>query len=299
MKKIILSIAAALLVTLPAVVFAAPTGIQISPLSYNYEIKPGESKEVSINLTNLNSATLNYVIEIENFNQVTDEGAPSFTNENVDKSVTSLKDWIIIKNSAENEGQISAKQSKDLVFKVSVPVGAEPGGHYAAIFAKEIRKTDTGETQLGIATRVGTLVLVSVPGEVTKTAEITEFDPPSLLWKGGPVDLSMKVKNTGTVHYDSSGSVEIKSMLGKKSVVDFGKHTIIPDNQRSYSGVWTAKYPFGRYVLKAQATDGANQAVSVEKVLWVFPLIIIIPVIVAIIILVWVIIYLRRHVKIV
>jgi hypothetical protein len=299
MKKIFLSIAAALFVALPVAAFAAPTGIQISPLSYNYEINPGESKEVSINLTNLNAAPLNYIVEIENFDQVSDEGAPSFTNENVDNSVTSLKDWISVKNISEKEGQILAKQSKDIVFKISIPTGAEPGGHYAAIFAKEVRKTETGGTQLGIATRVGTLVLVSVPGEVKKTAEISEFNPPSFFWKGGPIDLAMKVKNTGSVHYDSTGSVEVKSMLGTKTMIDMGKHTIIPDNQRSYSGTWAKKYPFGRYILKAQATDGADQTVSVEKVLWVLPLIIIIPVVVAIVILIWVIIYLRRHVKIV
>lgn len=288
------------LLLIPAFSKAAQTGVQISPVTYNFEINAGESKDFTVSVTNLNTTELNYLIETEDFNQVSDEGAPSFsgTSSKADASITTLKDWISVKASSEKEGIISPKQTKDIAFEINVPKGAEPGGHYAAIFAKEVKKNAEGKTELGVASRVGTLVLVSVPGDVSKTAEIKNFSAPNLVWHG-PVDLSMKVANTGSVHYDSEAKVTAKSMFGKEYVIDLGKHTIIPNNERSYTGSWQSRYPFGRYVLTASATDGNGNLVTTQSIMWALPLIIVIPVIIGIILLIWVIIYMRRHVKIV
>lgn len=299
LKTILVTFAASILLV-PFFARAAQSGIQISPVTYNFEINPNESKEFTITLTNLNSADLNYVIEIEDFSQVSDEGAPSFagTASSADASVTTLKDWISPKKNSDKEGVISPKQIKDIVFIATIPKGAEAGGHYAAVFAKEVKKNAEGQTELGVASRVGTLILVSVPGVVSKTAEISEFKAPKLVWHG-PIDFGMKVKNTGTVHFDSEAKVDAKSWLGKHYVIDLGKHTIIPNNERKYSGTWQSRYPFGRYTLTASATDGNGQPVTTTAILWAIPLVIVIPILVGIIILIWIIIYLRRHVRIV
>lgn len=298
--NVILFVAVATFLLLPFFARADKTGIQISPVTYNFEINPNESKEFTISLTNLNSTDLNYVIEIEDFSQVSDEGAPSFAGAatSSDTSVTTLKDWIITKKNSDKEGIISPKQIKDIVFSVTIPKGAEPGGHYAAVFAKEVKKNAEGQTELGVTSRVGTLILVSVPGDVSKSAEISEFKAPTLVWHG-PIDFGMKVKNIGSVHYDSEAKVDAKSWLGKHYVIDLGKHTIIPNNERKYSGTWQSRYPFGRYTLTASATNGNGQPVTTTAILWAIPLVIVIPILVGIIILIWIIIYLRRHVRIV
>jgi len=277
---------------------AADSGIQISPLTYNLEVSPGESEDISIKVTNLNDEDLSYVIEIENFNNVSDEGAPSFSNQDTDADITSLKDWIVVNPTSDKEGIIKPRESKDISFSINIPKGAEAGGHYAAVFAKEVKKTDEGKTQIGVSSRVGTLVLVSIPGNVVKSAEISEFNPKKIVW-AGPVDLSMKVRNTGTVHYDSQGTVEIKSLIGNTSEVDMGTHTIIPKNERLYTGGWSQKYPFGRYILAAKAVDGNGDIVSTSRIVWAIPLIIVIPVLVGLIILIWVIMYFKRHVRII
>jgi len=286
----------ALLIIVPNISKAADLGIQISPLSYNFEIEPGQSQEVKITVTNTNITLLNYVVEIENFDQVNNEGAPSFSGTTSDSSVTSLKDWISITDKSLAESTISSKEAKTLTFDISVPEGAEPGGHYAAIFVKEIKKNAEGKTEIGISSRVGALVLVTVPGNLTKTAEITKFNPPKFVWHG-PVKFDMTVKNTGTTHYDSKSTVELASMFGSKQIVELGLHTIIPKNERDYSGEWSNKYPFGYYKVKGIATDGDGNPVQAESVIWAIPLIIVIPVLVGLILLVWIITYLGKHVK--
>jgi hypothetical protein len=296
-KKIIISTAFLIALILPVVTKAQQAGIQISPVTYNFDIKPGDSQTAQITITNLNSTQLNYIIEIENFASVSDDGAPSFAGTQDDATVTGLKDWFVIA-SADKEGSIESKKEKQIQFMINVPKGAEPGGHYAAIFAKEVKKTEEGKTDIAVTSRVGTLILVSVAGDVKKSAEIAEFKSPKFVWKG-PVDFSMKVKNSGTTHFDSATEVKIKPIFGAISTVDMGKHTIIPQNLRNYEGKWSKRFPFGYYQLTAQALDGNGNPVTTTVVLWAIPLEIVIPALLALIIIILIVKYVRRHFKVV
>lgn len=275
---------------------AASQGIQISPINYSYEISPGNSTNAQYTISNVTDQPMNYVLETENFSNVSDEGAPSFggTDEQ-ELGVTTLKDWITIA-SADREGIIAPGNKKMIQFSIDIPVGADPGGHYAALFAKQITKTPEGKSVLGVQNRVGALVLVTVPGKVTNTAEITNFTYTKFFWKD-PAEFSMKVKNTGTIHYDSTAKVTLTSLLGKKTEIDLGKHTIIPKFSRDYTGTWKNNYPFGYYKVSATATDGGGQLITKNGVLWAIPVMIVIPAIVLLALIIWFIIYLRRHLR--
>ncbi|MCX6810176.1 MAG: hypothetical protein NTY30_00340 [Candidatus Berkelbacteria bacterium] len=269
-------------------------GIQISPLTYNLDIKPGGSKDLKLNVKNYNSTAVNYTIETELFSSVSDEGAPSFKPETPKEGVTTIVDWITF--SDPKDGTLAASEAKDIHFNIAIPIGAEPGGHYAAVFVKQINKTLEGNTQLGVSSRVGALILASVPGATTKGAEISDFSVPKFVWKG-PVDLAFKIKNTGSVHYDSTGQISIHPTLGHDVVIDAGTHTIIPDNMRSYKVSWDKKYPFGYYKLTASAKDGDGNDVSATATMWALPLIIVIPLLVFLALVIWLLVYLKRHVQ--
>lgn len=297
MKKIFglaVIIGLALMFLTPLVARAERTGIQISPLTFNLEINPGETTSGKINIINLNNEVLNYVTEIENFTAISEEGSPSFAaGGNPQEGVTTLRDWISVVSN--KEGAINPKESREISFNVSVPQGAEPGGHYAAIFAKEIKKTPEGQTQLGVASRVGALILVAAPGEVTRAAKIVDFSSPKFVWKG-PVGLSLRLQNIGTVHYDAPAEVKFKSLIGE-SKADLGKHTLIPQSTRLYEGSWAKKYPFGYYKLTAIALDGDNQPVTAAATLWAIPIIIVIPIIIGLLILIFVLRYFKKHLR--
>lgn len=284
-----------LLLIIPTLVGAEEKkGIQISPLTYDYQLRPGESVTGQVTVKNLNDTVLTYVCEKENFSNVSDEGAPSFGE--AQEGLTALADWIDFPK--DKEGTIEPGQDKKIDFTINVPLNAEPGGHYAAVFAKEIIKTADGRTELGVASRVGTLILVSVPGETVKTGLISEFISPKFIWQG-PVDFNLKFKNTGTVHYDSTATVSLKSLIGKTSDIDLGTHTVLPQSNRNYEGTWDKKYPFGYYRVTATANDGNNLPITTTAVIWAIPLIIVIPVLIGLIILIIILIYTKRHYHIV
>lgn len=282
---------------IPYTAKAATKGIQISPLSYNFEIKDGSGDTGKIIITNQNSDPLNYVIEVENFASVTDEGAPTFAGTEPEGAYTTLADWFTF--DAPKEGVVEPFKDVTIGFTINIPQGAEPGGHYAAVFAREIRKNAEGKTELGVASRVGSLILVTVPGETKKTGTITDFTYPKLIWKG-PAEFTMKVENTGTVHYDSKANVELSpiAFLGKKTNVDLGTHTIIPSSSRNYVGSLDKKYPFGYYKINATATDGDGASITTagNATLIAIPLMIIIPGLIGLALLIWIIVFIKKHV---
>ncbi len=282
------------LAALPSKTKAVTNGIQISPLTFNMEIPQSGTGQGKIIVTNQNDDTLNYVIEVENFAGVTDDGSVAFAGKEEEGAVTTLADWFTF--DSPKEGEIAPHKDKEIGFTINMPVDAEPGGHYAAVFAREVRKNPDGKTIMGVASRVGVLVLVSVPGETKKSAEITEFTYPKFVWRG-PNNLSMKVSNTGTVHYDSKGSVELKNLFGNLTSIDMGTHTIIPKNARNYNGTWLSKYPFGYYQVTAKAQDGNGNFLTTSGVIWAIPLMIVIPVIIGLILLILIIRYLKRHLQ--
>ncbi len=273
---------------------AANKGLQISPVTFNFDINPGGQKTGKVVIKNNDATDANYIIETENFTKVSDQGAPSFNGIPKQDGLTTLADWYSF--TEPKEGILKSKESKEINFTISVPVGAEPGGHYAAIFAKILNKTPEGKVELGVSSRVGTLMLVSIPGEVRKSTTLSGFSIPRIIWQG-PLDFSFKVQNTGSVHYDSKGSVAIKPMIGKTAQIDMGTHTIIPSNTRDYNGKWTKKYPFGFYKITASATDGNKLPITTTSNLWAIPLMIVIPAFAGFVILIVLIFFLKRHLK--
>lgn len=284
-----------LLAIWPAVSLAAqPTGILISPLTYKFEIEPGASKSSEVTIKNLNTEPINYVIETENFAQVSDEGAPSFSAPDPATGLTTLADWFTFPEG--REGSIPVGGERKIGFSIVIPAGAEPGGHYAAVFVKQLQKTAEGRTEIGVSSRVGTLILVTVPGDVKKGAEITSFTVPSFVWRGS-VKLAMKVKNIGTVHYDSKAEAKLTSLIRKTTTVDMGTHTIIPNNSRSFEGDWGKRFPFGRYTVLASATDGDGKAITTLAVIWALPLEIIIPALILLLLIIIITKYLKHHLR--
>lgn len=276
---------------------AANTGIQISPVTFNFDINPGETKTGTLRITNRNDVAMDYVMELEIFDNSSENGVPSFVAVPPTEGASTFVNWVTFPDG--NSGSIAVGQSKEVNFVVAVPAGAEPGGHYGAIFAKQTKPLIQGQNAVGVAARVGALTLISVPGETTDGATVKTFTAPRFVWRG-PVNFTMRVENTGTVHYDSQATASVKNIFGAANKIDMGTHTILPKNVRLFEKTWDIKYPFGYYKITPTATDGSGTVVSGPTVTMIaIPLIIVVPVLVGLLLLIWLIVYLKRHVRIV
>jgi len=268
-------------------------GLQISPLTLRYEIKKGENTAGKVTIKNLSSEEINYAMEAEDFDKVDDQGAPSFLAEKKASGVSTLADWI--KFDQDKEGSLKSKQEKIINFTVNVSADADPGGHYAGVFVRKVESATAG--QVGVAGRVGTLVLVTVPGQITKKAEIKDFEVPESTFKIQPVDLSARVYNSGNTFYEAKAEIESSSIWGTDKI-DLGSHVIPHQNSRSYSASWSPKIPFGLYKLTLRVTDGDGTVHEKNASAWILPYEIVVPFIIIIILIILAIVFaLRRKPK--
>jgi hypothetical protein len=123
---------------------------------------------------------------------------------------------------------------------LKVPNGSS-GGRYAAIlFEATQAAVEAGPGDIAIGTRVGAIVLETIPHTLVRSGEIKEVEV--LGRSADQLDFVVHFLNTGNVHLKATGSIAIKDSEG--SIVDrvpleVGTGTVLPDGVRKFRGTWS------------------------------------------------------------
>ncbi|MCH8821673.1 hypothetical protein IID23_04110 [Patescibacteria group bacterium] len=209
-------------------------GIQVSAPIYNFTIDPGESAQEIVKVRNVGDTTRIFYPEVFDFKPLNETGAPDFIIDAQDDSYTySLASWVKI----STEGiKLEPNESSALNFIINVPADAEPGGHYAGIlFGTSPPKV--GGTQIAISNKVGSLILVRVAGDAKEQANVEEFSTPKSFLENGPVLFTVRINNTGSVHIQPKGVIEIKNTFGKTvNTISINENSanILPQSIRAF-----------------------------------------------------------------
>ncbi|MDO8736935.1 MAG: hypothetical protein Q7K29_07625, partial [Thermoleophilia bacterium] len=267
----------------------------ISPTKVELDMKPGETASRDIMVANRTGSTVTIEFSVEDFEGSTDPSqATVFMGE--EDSGWGARKWL--------EPEISSivlKHGETVTFrtKVSVPKYAEPGGHYAALFAfSTYETTDESGSAINITSRVGTLFLIKVAGSVIENGNLSKPEVPALS-EYGPVDIGLVFNNEGNVHLKPSGRVIITNILGQTvAEIPVAEWVVLPESSRRNIVKWDSHYLFGRYTARAEigyAPDGTPVIVSSN--FWVIPWKIILALILGVILLIAFITWLvrRRH----
>jgi len=251
----------------PTKIFARDEmAIKISPIIFRCTLEKGQKKTDSISVSNPNNFSIQVMSEVEDFIMENEEGVPKFLPRSA--STGGLSSWISV---SLEEFALAANETKDVTFTISVPKTGEPGGHYAAIFFKTRPPQDRSGTSLGISSRVGSLILLSVPGEISSGGKIVEFSGPKFVSRG-PVNFLARFQNTGTVHYQLGGQISIYNWLGGEvGKIDLPEHIVLPDSIRRFETKWEKKYLFGQYTAKLTMKDGEGKTQTEELKFFAFP----------------------------
>lgn len=184
--------------------------LTISPAKFILEADPGETLETQMSVLNDHDTTLTFYPVFERYTTRGDE--PIFIPE-----TTGLPSWIA---TVPAQLTLGPKGMGNVSVLIKVPKDAEPGGHYAVIFWSSASPGKSAEESgMSIVTRVGSLVLLEVSGNVVESAEIDNFKAPKTLFSRLPVGFSYDLKNTGTVHLAPEGKLIIKNIFGRTSAI--------------------------------------------------------------------------------
>ena len=152
---------------------------------------------------------------------------------------------------------------------------AEPGGHYATIIFEPLapREALTPETTLSLA-RVGTLVMMLVPGETNSTIALNSWNLPHFL-SFGPIEGSFVLNNNGNVHNIVAGSIKAFDLFGHEVFTqDILPSTILPQTSRPLAFRWDKQLLFGRYYFQANlkvSKDNSDSIIFNSPPIWVIP----------------------------
>jgi hypothetical protein len=145
----------------------------------------------------------------------------------------SASSWLTISPSSF---QIPAGKSQVVTVKVALPAQPEPGDHQVAlVFLVPARK---GGANIKINRGISTPVYVTVPGPTDDSVAVSELHASGFaLGFGGPMDLTARVRNTGTVHRDFRGDTEL-AVGGAGTAANFADFSVLRGATRRISTSW-------------------------------------------------------------
>lgn len=232
---------------------AAPTAITMMPVKFILDLFPGQINDQRLILSNPNNFEIALRPEVEDFEPAPDSAGVNFVPKA--PGITSLVDWIEI---SKELVVLKPNEQREIFFKIKVPENPEPGSHFAAVFFKTQPLPGQGGSSLAISTRIGSLILVTIPGNVVRAGKILSFKGPKFINKG-PVEFSTTFKNTGSVHYEVLGTIGIKNIFKKQiAEISTDKQWILPTGQKTLKAVWDIGYIFGPHEALLEIKDGAD-----------------------------------------
>ena len=247
----------------------------IGPGKIELFLDPGQSASRDLKVTNRTGQPLNIFIEIEDFT-----GDPVSSTRLLGKEAGpySLRDFI----HPEKESFVLAHGEKaTLPVTISIPETAEPGGLYgAAIFtAKPVltpkeEELEGAKGQVSITTRLATLFFVRINGPVNEAGYLKSFTAGKKFYQTGPIDFSVIYENTGSVHNNPYGQIEIKNLMGKTiDSLDITPYFVMPGFSRDKVIAWNSSLAFGRYTATLKLNRGYSNIIDeAEANFWVVPI---------------------------
>lgn len=270
---------------------ATANTLKVSPVRSDIELKPGESKTIKTVVTNLTKEEINIRPVTNDFVSGDERGTPALILE-ADQFAKShsLKRFM----APLADFTIPADSSKVIEVTLNAPRDAKPGGYFGAV---RFAPTDPdGGGQVNLSASVASIILATIPGEVTQKLTLTDFD---IQQKGQgktyfttPENLQASFRFTsesgiqlapfGKVSVKKGGSVVYETDFNNKAPRDM----ILPDSARRWDVPLEKIGNFGKYEVAATFTYGTkNQTIEVTKSFWVIPQLYIILAIVGLVVL--------------
>jgi hypothetical protein len=225
-------------------------GLTVIPPKFELFGNPGEILTEQVRLRNESDLPITYNVIIEDFSTSGEEGEVNLEGDTPDPNF-SLASWI---TATDTVFLMDAKAERTFSFNVTIPKDAEPGGHYASLLFSTSGDAVPGAAS--VQSRVGTLVLLRVSGNVNETAQIETFEVPSYL-QSGPVTFSLRIKNEGNVHIRPKGTIILTNLLGQKAgEIPLQGANVLPSAIRKMDTEWDKANAFGVYTATLVATYG-------------------------------------------
>jgi hypothetical protein len=209
------------------------SALTVSPVRFEIQGDPGQTLFGEIELHNEQAITRTFYSSFENFEARGEGGEPRFV-----PGRTGLAAWI------ETEPRIvlEPEERKKIPFSINIPLNADPGGHFAAIFFGTAPPEQApGQEGVVVGARIGVLVLLSVAGEIKEGGGIAEFGTENRFFTSLPVAIFYRFANDSGDRIMPRGEIKIRNTIGMKTAVLDANPVlgnILPGSVRRFEAKW-------------------------------------------------------------
>jgi len=248
---------------------AQGSGLTMSPVNFEFTANPGETVTNKLKIRNPSDQTMTVRMNVEDFVVSGDSGQVVISP--AESETYSLASWVSV---SPESFTVSPGETQVVNFTIRVPQNAEPGGHYGSVLA-----TLTGSVGEGgfagsaVSQRVGSLVLLSVSGDVVEDIVVKDFSTLDFM-EYGPVPFTLRFENRGTVHLRPRGLITINNWRDRKVAdLQFPQRNVLPNSTRKVEIAWDTKWLFGKYTATIVGSYGPSNIPLTPWVItfWVFP----------------------------
>jgi hypothetical protein len=260
-------------ITVFAVMFLSPlfpavanaqVGISLYPIKFDVTIAPGQSYSDTVTVINPNSFPIGVQPQVQNI-AGGNQGSIALENTDVPHGLSS---WITIDKTPFT---LAANEQKQVPFTITVPANGQPGGNYGAILFEGLSSGTSTGSSVGVSGRVGSVVLVNVPGAADATGKIDTFTGPSGYVSRGPLNFSFTVEDNGNTYFTPTGQITLSGPLLPKTTLPFTPGIIFPGYNRIYSAAWQGLYAFGPMTATLSLTIPDSGTLTKTIVFFMFP----------------------------
>lgn len=211
--------------------------LTIAPVRIEAAGDPGQSLLGEMKLLNEGDTERTFYSFIQNFESRGETGAPYFIDER-----TGLATWVEI----EEKITLAPREERTLPFTINIPENAEPGGYFSAILWGTNPPQIDGAGQVAVGYRLGTLILLSVTGEVEEGGGLTYFGIKngSRIINVLPVTFIYRFNNEGGNRVNPVGEIQIINILGMRIATLDANRTggnILPRSLRQFEVDWVKR----------------------------------------------------------
>lgn len=287
-------------------------GLRVSPTRSERTIAPGQTDEITVTVENITSSAITVVPFVNDFLPSEDEsGTPLVAiDDNLENNPYSIKGFIDELAAIDLE----PGQKEDVLVEIRIPDGTGPGAYFGAIRFSTNPNADSGN--IGLTASVGTLVLISVPGDVLEQLTLEQMSAARNIGEGEsktgsifetPPDLVViRLNNQGNTFVQPFGKIYIKDWRGR-IVHEFEfnstdpRGNVLPNSIRRFDDAQQNAIKsvgrFGRYKIEANLSygEGGGNLITVTESFWVVPYRIILAALAVLALVVW---FLTRGIRI-
>lgn len=257
------------------------SGLSISPTVSQLIIKPGGTNHVTITLKNI---TVDDVIakgEVDDFKADNATGNPQIITNSTVVSPNSIKKFV---SNNIDDVPLAKGEQKSVVLGLDVPQNATPGAYYGIIRYRAVPKAlnTPGPGQVALTASVGTIVLVTVPGQIREQVQVNGIH----IFRGAhegsffvrpPDSIGITITNFGNGFVQPFGTVEVHDVFNKNiSTFQFNNPkqlgNILPSSSRTFANNVKGLNKIGRYTVIASVSYGSgSQVLTLQKTFWYVP----------------------------